>query len=230
MWIDSAPRCRRVLNPTLAEIHVAKTMRGSDLELGNGQAMKHCRGPLATRWQRARRRRTIDLAPKAKFEHATAASAHLKESARRLQAQLTSLAATQAEMDKMRFETHAGQVQAKPDLEAGPDDVRRAFDMPRGHYGSGVAESMLPQSAAPELHEKAAGAGSSIIGPLEVVKAKVATGLAKEVMPTAGVSVRYVTSTQEKSLPEHHHHFVSPLARLTASASKLHLRGHHHNQ
>ena len=81
-----------------------------------------------------------------------------------------------------------------------------------------------------QLHEKAAGAGSSIIGPLEVVKAKVATGLAKEVMPTAGVSVRYVKSTQEKSLPEHHHHFVSPLARLTASASKLHLRAHHHNQ
>merc|ERR1719394_1882817 len=111
-----------------------------------------------------------------KIDQAAAASAGLKADVKELQAELASLAKTQAEMDKIRSETHSDYVQAKSDLELGLDGVRKALGVLRDYYGSAAAAAMLQDSAdgeqpaAPELHVKATGAGDSVIGILEVVE------------------------------------------------------------
>merc|ERR1712113_612283 len=113
-----------------------------------------------------------------KIDTAAARSAGLKEDVKELQAELAALARLQAEMDKIRSESHAAYVQAKADLELGLEGVRKALGVLRDYYGSAAA--LVQQPAKPELHEKATGAGESIIGILEVVESDFATNLAKE--------------------------------------------------
>merc|ERR1712203_1118545 len=81
-------------------------------------------------------------------------------------------------MDNTRTESHAAYVQAKADLELGLEGVRKALSVLRDYYGSSAA--LLRQPAKPELHEKATGAGQSIIGILEVVESDFANNLQKE--------------------------------------------------
>merc|ERR1712113_135088 len=109
-----------------------------------------------------------------KIDTAAARSAGLKEEVKELQAELASLAKLQAEMDNTRTESHAAYVQAKADLELGLEGVRKALAVLRDYYGSAASAALLQSSenqpAKPELHQKATGAGSSIIGILEVVE------------------------------------------------------------
>merc|ERR1711972_917422 len=94
-----------------------------------------------------------------KIDTAASRSAGLKEDVKELQAELAALAKLQAEMDKIRADSHAAYVQAKADLELGLDGVRKALSVLRDYYGSSAA--LLQQPAKPELHEKATGAGES---------------------------------------------------------------------
>jgi chromosome segregation ATPase len=141
-----------------------------------------------------------------KIDQAAAASAGLKADVKELQAELASLAKTQADMDKIRSETHSDYVQAKSDLELGLDGVRKALGVLRDYYGSAAAAAMLQDSAdgaqpvAPELHAKATGAGDSIIGILEVVESDFATDLAKEESAEADAEAEYEKMTQENSV------------------------------
>merc|ERR1712087_1052802 len=107
-----------------------------------------------------------------KIDTAAARSAGLKEDVKQLQAELAALAKLQAEMDKIRSEEHADYVQAKADLELGLEGVRKALSVLRDYYGGAAAfvQAPPPQPERPELHAKAEGAGSSIIGILEVVE------------------------------------------------------------
>merc|ERR1719421_252364 len=86
-----------------------------------------------------------------KIDSATSASERLKEEVKGLQKALADLADEQAEMDKVREETHAAYVQAKEDLEDGIAGVQGALEVLRNYYGS---ESFVQQPAAPEKHEK----------------------------------------------------------------------------
>merc|ERR1711920_879684 len=116
----------------------------------------------------------------AKIDVATAKSADLKNQVKELQAELAALAKLQAEMDKIRQDEHAAFVQAKADLELGLQGVRQALTVLREYYGGSAALMQQPQPAKPELFAKAAGAGTSIIGILEVVESDFAKNLAKE--------------------------------------------------
>jgi len=141
-----------------------------------------------------------------KIDTAAARSAGLKEEVKELQAELAALAKLQAEMDQIRSESNAAYVQAKADLELGLDGVRKALSVLRNYYGSSAAflqgdlQSAMTRPAAPELHAKATGAGSSIVGILEVVESDFASNLAKEETQEADAASEYEKTTQENKV------------------------------
>merc|ERR1711972_577326 len=72
----------------------------------------------------------------------------------------------------------------------------------RDYYGGAAAfvQAPPPQPERPELHAKAEGAGSSIIGILEVVESDFANNLAKEETEEADASSEYEKITQENKI------------------------------
>merc|ERR1711920_1214729 len=129
-------------------------------------------------------------------------SARLKGQVKTLEDELAALARTQAEMDKIRSETHADYTVAKADLELGLTGVRKALSALRDYYG-GAASMMqdeIRQPAAPEIHSKSGGAGGSIIDILEVVESDFATNLAKEEAEEADAQSEYEKVTQENAV------------------------------
>jgi len=114
-------------------------------------------------------------------------------------------------MDKIRQETHADYETAKADLELGLSGVRKALGVLRDYYGGGGAaaamlqdgasiSALMQQPAMPELHSKAQGAGTSIVGILEVVESDFATNLAKEEREEADAQSEYEKMTQENAV------------------------------
>merc|ERR1719161_1883881 len=71
-----------------------------------------------------------------KIDSATSATERLKEEVKALQKALAELAEEQAEMDKIREETHAAYVTAKEDLEQGIKGVQGALEVLRNYYNS----------------------------------------------------------------------------------------------
>merc|ERR1719436_128396 len=136
----------------------------------------------------------------AKIDVASAKSADLKNQVKELQAELAALAKLQAEMDKIRQESHAAFVQAKADLELGLQGVRQALTILREYYGGSAALVQQPQPAKPELFAKATGAGTSIIGILEVVESDFAKNLAKETTEEDDAEANYQKTTQENKV------------------------------
>merc|ERR550532_2640513 len=130
----------------------------------------------------------------AKIDQAAAKSAGLKEDVKELQAELAALARLQAEMDTIRAEEHAAYSQAKADLEQGLAGVREALGLLREYYGAALLQQQQP--AAPELHSKAAGAGKSIVGLLEVVESDFAKALAAEETEEDDSAAEYEKTTQ----------------------------------
>merc|ERR1719336_745210 len=109
-----------------------------------------------------------------KIDQSAAKSAQLKGQVKELEAQLAALVRSQAEMDKIRSETHAEYEVAKADLQLGLSGVQNALNTLRDYYGgsTGLAQDdaspgaflqRMQQPAAPVKHSKATGAGSSII-------------------------------------------------------------------
>merc|ERR1712228_22179 len=139
-----------------------------------------------------------------RIDQAAARSAQLKAQVKELQAELAALAKAQAEMDRIRIETHTNYEAAKADLELGLGGVRKALTLLRDYYGSAAAmlqsDSTLQQPTAPELHAKAAGAGKSIVDILEVVESDFATNLAKEESEEADAQSEYEKVSQENAV------------------------------
>merc|ERR1719414_2054449 len=139
-----------------------------------------------------------------KIDVASAKSAGLKDDVRELQEELATLAKLQAEMDRVREESHAAFVQAKADLEEGLEGVRQALTILREYYAAAAAMlqagtgagNMIQQPAAPELHEKAIGAGQGIIGILEVIESDFAKNLATEETEEDDAAMEYEKTTQ----------------------------------
>merc|ERR1719191_1150845 len=145
-----------------------------------------------------------------KIDVASARSASLKASVKELQGELAALAKMQAEMDKIRAETHADYLKAKAELEEGLAGVRKALDLLRSYYGSAAAAAMLQNNGAfgafmqqpepPVIHSKATGAGDSIIGILEVVESDFAKNLAAEETEESDAADEYEKTTQENAV------------------------------
>mmetsp|Transcript_35059 Transcript_35059/g.81389 ORF Transcript_35059/g.81389 Transcript_35059/m.81389 type:complete len:707 (-) Transcript_35059:70-2190(-) len=147
-----------------------------------------------------------------KMDQATAKSASLKEEVKELQLELAALAKLQAEMDKIRQETHGEYVQAKADLEQGVNGVRKALGILREYYAADEESSasllqegsktrrFMRQPEMPQLHVKATGAGTGIIGILEVVESDFATNLAKEETEEEDAQTEYEKLTQENKI------------------------------
>jgi len=70
-----------------------------------------------------------------KIDQATSKSAKLKEEVQELESELAALTKLQAEMDKIRQETHADFVKARDELELGLKGVRMALGKLREYYG-----------------------------------------------------------------------------------------------
>jgi len=134
----------------------------------------------------------------AKIDQATSKSAALSADIKQLEAELAALMKSQAEMDKIRQEEHAAFLQAKEDLTTGLSGVRQALTVLRDYYASDAA--LVQQPAMPALHTKASGAGTSIIGILEVVESDFATGLAKEETQEDDAATLYDETTQENKV------------------------------
>jgi len=141
-----------------------------------------------------------------KIDQASAKSVSLKEDVKQFQKELAALSRSQAEMDKIRYEAHQAYVEAKAELEQGLEGVRKALSVLRDYYGSaGAASAVMLQSseaqpAQPEKHAKAGGAGSSIIGMLELVESDFAKSLAKEETAEADAESEYQKTTQENKI------------------------------
>merc|ERR1719166_202289 len=99
-----------------------------------------------------------------KSDQATSKSAKLKEEVQELESELAALTKLQAEMDKIRQETHAEYSTANADLEQGLNGVRKALGVLRAYYGGAAAfvqdgnnkmAALMQQPAMPESHVKA---------------------------------------------------------------------------
>merc|ERR1719464_2047484 len=142
-----------------------------------------------------------------RIDRAAARSAQLKEEVQTLEAELAALAKDQAEMDRIRQESHADYGTAKADLELGLSGVRKAVGLLRDYYGSasllqddGKFGAFMQQPAAPETHSKAQGAGESIINILQVCESDFASTLAKEEAAEADAQAEYEKVSQENAV------------------------------
>jgi len=143
-----------------------------------------------------------------RIDKAAARSAQLQAEIKTLEGELSALAKEQAEMDRIRQETHSEYVAAKADLELGLSGVRKAVDALREYYGAGSSMlqddtkfgAFMQQPAAPETHAKSQGAGESIINILQVCESDFATNLAKEESEEADAQSEYEKITQENSV------------------------------
>lgn len=132
-----------------------------------------------------------------KIDAAAAASAKLKGQVKDLQAELATLAKNQARMDGIRADENAAYIQAKADLELGLKGVRKAIDILRDFYGGA---SLVQQPATPVYHVAATGAGTSIIGILEVVESDFAKNLATAETDEADAAADYAKVTQANKI------------------------------
>merc|ERR1719273_542935 len=122
-----------------------------------------------------------------KIDQASSKSARLKEDVSELESELAALTKLQAEMDKIRSDTHADYSTAKADLTLGLEGVRKALSVLREYYGGAALlqagsqfAAVMQQPAMPITHSKATGAGQGIINILEVCESDFAENLAKE--------------------------------------------------
>merc|ERR1719189_1197675 len=134
----------------------------------------------------------------AKIDHASSKSVALSEDIKQLEAELAALMKSQSEMDKIRQEENSDYVTAKADLELGLNGVRKALSVLRDYYAN--EDAFVQQPAMPEKHTKATGAGTSIIGILEVVESDFAKNLAKEQSQEDDAAAEYAEMTQENKV------------------------------
>jgi len=142
-----------------------------------------------------------------KIDQSTSKTAKLKEEVQELESELAALTKLQAEMDKIRQETHADYVKARDELERGLKGVRMALSKLREYYGGASLlqdgsqlAALMQQPAPPPAHNKSTGAGQGIISILEVCETDFAENLAKENAQEEDAQAEYDKTTQENKV------------------------------
>merc|ERR1719277_475220 len=118
----------------------------------------------------------------------TAKSAQLKEEVAELQKALAKLAASQAEMDKIRQEENEVYKANKAETEKGLNGIRKALKVLTDYYSKDAA------------HGSAGGAGGGIIGLLEVCESDFSTELAELVSVEENAQATYDRETKENEI------------------------------
>merc|ERR1719321_1597620 len=115
-----------------------------------------------------------------KIDKMTADSAKLKEEVATLSKELADLEASQAEMDKVRAEEKAAYDKNKPEMEEGLEGINLALKVLRDYYAK-----------EDKGHEGAEGAGSGIIGMLEVAESDFSKGLEEMISTEETAAAEY---------------------------------------
>merc|ERR1719253_1643412 len=119
----------------------------------------------------------------------TAKSAKLKEEVAELQKQLAQLASSQAEMDKIRAEEKALYEKNHAEMKQGVEGIQKALSVLKDYYAS-----------EGKSHSSADGAGSGIIGMLEVVESDFSKGLAEMEVTESTAASDYDKVTKQNEL------------------------------
>merc|ERR1719267_498479 len=125
----------------------------------------------------------------AAIDRMAARSAQLKDEVAALQKELADLAATQAEMDKIRQEEHEIFSTNKPEMEEGIEGVKLALKILREYYAK-----------EDKAHTAAEGAGAGIIGLLEVIESDLTKGLAEMTATEEAAAAEYDRQTKENEI------------------------------
>lgn len=143
-----------------------------------------------------------------KIDKAASTSAKLKEEVAELSSEMGALMRSQAEMDKARNDERAAFNVAKTDLEQGLAGIQSALQVLRDYYG-GVSAAALVQDMPPSFlqqpskpigHSKASGAGSSIIGMLEVIESDFSKSLTEATVAEDNAESTYQKQTKENQI------------------------------
>jgi len=142
------------------------------------------------------------------IDGAVSKSTELTQEVRDVQAELSDIAKSQAQMDTVRQESHAAYKQAKLELEKGLNGIRQALGLLRSYYSNSAAllqngdsfSDLMQQPALPTSHAKATGAGQGIIGLLEVCESDFASSLAKQETQEEDSQSGYDRMTQENKV------------------------------
>merc|ERR1719359_1451938 len=119
----------------------------------------------------------------------SAKSAKLKEEVATLQKELSELAKAQAEMDKLRAEEKAAFDKNSAEMKKGIEGVKLALKVLREYYAKDD-----------KAHSSADGAGSGIIGLLEVCESDFSKGLAEMVATEESAAAEYDKETKENEI------------------------------
>jgi len=125
----------------------------------------------------------------AAIDRMSARSAQLKDEVAALQKELADLAATQAEMDKIRQEEHGVYTTNRPELEEGVEGVKLALKILREYY-----------ARDDKAHAAAEGAGAGIIGLLEVIESDLTKGLSEMIVAEETAQAEYDKETKENEI------------------------------
>merc|ERR1719254_67814 len=124
-----------------------------------------------------------------KIDQMMARSAQLKEEVAALQKALSELAASQAEMDKVRKEENTIYVKSKADMEQGLEGVKMGMKVLKEYYAK-----------EGKAHDAAEGAGTSIIGLLEVVESDFSKSLAEMVATEETAAATYDQTSKDNEI------------------------------
>merc|ERR1719150_2649372 len=123
-----------------------------------------------------------------KIDQMSTRSAKLKEEVTALQKALADLMSAQAEMDKLREEENEAYKKNKAELEQGLEGVKLALKVLSDYYDSDAS------------HNAAEGAGSSIIGLLEVAESDLEKELAEVIATEEMAAADYEKETKENAI------------------------------
>mmetsp|Transcript_60388 Transcript_60388/g.93941 ORF Transcript_60388/g.93941 Transcript_60388/m.93941 type:complete len:687 (-) Transcript_60388:55-2115(-) len=119
----------------------------------------------------------------------SARSAKLKEEVASLQKELAELASSQAEMDKIRSDEKALYTKNSAEMKVGIEGVQKALSILKDYYASEEKD-----------HSAAEGAGSGIIGMLEVIESDFTKGLAEMEVAESSAEKDYEKVTKQNEI------------------------------